>query len=73
MLNLDLTAVLFLLSGTAAGTAVVYYSFVLAREWFDNGLLPVKASSERRTCRKRLLMYTLPPNGLKAVSGWTLF
>ena len=34
MLNLDLTAVLFLLSGTAVGTAVVYYSFVLAREWF---------------------------------------
>jgi hypothetical protein len=34
MLNLDLTAIFFLLSGTAVGTAVVYYSFVLAREWF---------------------------------------
>jgi hypothetical protein len=34
MLNLDLAAVLFLLSGTAAGIAVVYYSFVRAREWF---------------------------------------
>lgn len=34
MLNLDLTAVLFLLSGSAAGIAVVYYSFVLAGEWF---------------------------------------
>jgi hypothetical protein len=32
-MNLDLTAVLFLLSGTAGGIAVVYYSFVLAREW----------------------------------------
>ena len=34
MLNLDFTAVLFLLSGTAAGIAVVYYAFVLAHEWF---------------------------------------
>ncbi len=34
MLNLDLTAVLFLLSGTAAGIAVIYYSFGMAREWF---------------------------------------
>ena len=34
MLNLDVAAVLFLLSGTAAGIAVVYYSFVRAREWF---------------------------------------
>lgn len=34
MPNLDLTAVLFLLSGSAAGIAVVYYSFVLAGEWF---------------------------------------
>jgi hypothetical protein len=33
MLNLDLTAVLFLLSATAGGIAVVYYAFVLAREW----------------------------------------
>jgi hypothetical protein len=33
MLNLDLTSVLFLLSGTAAGIAVVYYAFVLTREW----------------------------------------
>jgi hypothetical protein len=34
MMNLDLTAVLFLLSGTAAGIAVIYYSFGMAREWF---------------------------------------
>lgn len=34
MLNLDLTAVLFLLSGSAAGLAVIYYSFGMAREWF---------------------------------------
>jgi len=33
MLNLDSTAGLFFLSGTAAGIAVVYYSFVLVREW----------------------------------------
>ncbi len=33
-MNLDLTAVLFLLSGTAAGIAVIYYSFGMAREWF---------------------------------------
>jgi hypothetical protein len=34
MLNLDFTAVLFLLTGTAAGVAVVYYAFVLTCEWF---------------------------------------
>jgi hypothetical protein len=34
MLNLDLTAVLLLLSGTAAGIAGIYYSFGMAREWF---------------------------------------
>jgi hypothetical protein len=33
MPNLDLTSILFW-SSTAAGIAVIYYSFVLAREWF---------------------------------------
>jgi hypothetical protein len=33
MLNLDLISILFWAS-TAAGIAVIYYSFVLAREWF---------------------------------------
>ena len=33
MLHLDLASILFW-SGTAAGIAVIYYSFVLAREWF---------------------------------------
>ena len=34
MLNLNLTDVLLWLSGTAIGIAVVYYAFVLTREWF---------------------------------------
>jgi hypothetical protein len=33
MLNLDLISILFWAS-TAAGIAVIYYSFVVAREWF---------------------------------------
>ena len=33
MPNLDLTSIVFW-SGTAAGIAIIYYSFVLAREWF---------------------------------------
>ena len=37
MLNLDVTAVLVLLSGTATGIAVVYYCFVLARNWLRQG------------------------------------
>ena len=36
MLNLDLISILFWAS-TAAGIAVIYYSFVLAREWFRQG------------------------------------
>ena len=53
MLTLDLTAVLFLLSGTAAGIAVIYYSFGMAREWFrqphhsGKGIFRKKSRPER--------------------------
>lgn len=34
MQNLDIISVLFLLLGTAAGIAAIYYSFGIVREWF---------------------------------------
>ena len=34
MKNLDLAAIVFLLFGTVAGIAAIYYSFGIVREWF---------------------------------------
>ena len=57
MLNLDLTAVLFLLSATAGGIGVVYYAFVLAREWFRQ-----RPSSGKAIFRKK----NMPETSLNA-------
>lgn len=46
MPNLDLTSILFWLSA-AAGIAVLYYSFVLAREWFRQWHPPGKGMFRR--------------------------
>jgi hypothetical protein len=64
MLNLNLTTGLFLLSGTAAGMAVVYYSFVLAREWFRQ-----RPPSDKGIFRKK----NMPETSLNAhiATEWT--
>jgi len=71
MPNLDFTSIL-LLSSTAAGIAVIYYSFLIVREWFRKRH-PGGKGIFRMKCQGHQSMHTLSPNGLKAASGWTPF
>jgi hypothetical protein len=63
MLNLDLISILFWAS-TAAGIAVIYYSFVLAREWFGQ-----RPSSGKGIFRKKKVPET--SLGTHIATEWT--
>lgn len=47
MQNLDITLVLFLLSGAVAASAIIYYSFGIARDWVKQWNRPTNGPTRR--------------------------
>ena len=72
MPNLDLTSIVFW-SSTAVGIAVIYYSFVLAREWFRQWHPSGKGMFRRHNMAEMALNTQIASQWTEAVSGWILF